>query len=238
MSKFFTAKKTEDAVVEYTGGSNSKYIGASGMFPVSIIAPFVNAGNAKATTIDLFVDYAEQKQVVYGNISYTNKDGSANVIGQDVFNKLVIVTGVDEINEPIEAELPIGKKGAMKDCAVLEDLADYEVVMQIRMEYGIYNNNITEKTVIKSFFRAEDYASAEEIVAAEAGKDVVFGTQYAKIAEGADYVQYHDGLDEAKVAEWIKAKRPKGTAGSSAAGQSESAVKKPSFGSKPKFGAK
>lgn len=231
---FYKAKKTEEAVAEFTGTGGSKYINASGMFPVTVIVPFVNAGNAKASTIDLFVDYNGQKQVVYGNMSYTNKDGSDNKIGQEIFNKLVVLAEVDEVSEPIEAELPIGKKGAAKDCAVLEDLADVECIMQVRMQYGVWNNNITEKTVIKSFFRASDNASVEEIVAAEAGKEVVFGAQYEQLAEGADFVTYEDGLDEERVKAWIKAKRPKGTGG---AGAAATATKKPSFGSKPKFGA-
>jgi len=233
MAPFFKKKTNEEDVVEYTGSGNSKYIGQSGMFPINIVAPFVNPGNAKASVIDLFVDYNGQKQVIYGNMSFTNKDGSDNKIGQEIFNKLVVITDVDDVEEPIEAELPIGKKGVNKDCAVLESLAGFDVIMQIRMEYGIWNNNIIEKTVIKSFFRAEDNASAEEIVAAEAGKEVVFGTQYTKLEEGADFVTYNDGLDEEKVAAWIKAKRPKGTGTSGPA----TATKKPSFG-KPKFGAK
>lgn len=232
---FYKAKKTEEATAEYTGSGNSKYISTSGMFPVTVIVPFVNAGKEKATVIDLFVDYNEQKQVVYGSMSYTNKDGKDNKIGQEIFNKFVILANVDEVAEPVEAELPIGKKGAMKDAAVLEDLADIEVIMQIRMEYGVWNNNITEKTVIKSFFRSTDNASVEEIVAAEAGKEVVFGTQYERLAEGADFVTYNDGLDEERVQAWVKAKRPKGTGGASAAATT---TKKPSFGAKPKFGAK
>lgn len=234
---FFKTTKDESTVAEYVGGGgDSKYIGSSGMFPVNVIVPFVNQGNEKATTIDFFVEYNGQKQVVYGNMSYTNKDGKANKIGQETFNKFTIIADVKEVNEPIEAELPIGKKEAMKDCAVLDDLTDIDIIMQVRMQYGVWNNNITEKTVITSFFRASDFASAEEIVAAEAGKEVIFGTQYATIAEGADFVKYEDGLDEEKVQAWIKAKRPKGTANST--GSSAAATKKPSFGNKPSFGKK
>ena len=228
---FYNVNKTEEATAEFTGGGDSKYISKSGMFPVNIIAPFVNQGNEKASTIDLYVDYNEQKQVIYGSMSYTNKDGSYNKIGREVFNKLVVLSGAEEINDPIDAELPIGKKGSAKDCAVLEDLTDINCIMQIRMEYGVWANNITEKTVIKSFFRAEDNASVEEILAAEAGKEVEFGAQYAKLEEGADFVTYGDGLTEERVQEWIKAKRPKGTGSASAA----STTKKPTFGKK-KFG--
>jgi len=226
------AKKTQ-ATDEFQGGGNSKYINASGMFPVNIIVPFINPGKEKASTIDLFVEYEGQKQVIYGNMSHTNRDGKENAIGMEVFNKLMTVTGVEEVDDPEDSELPIGKKEAMKPAATLDSLADQDVIMQIGMEYGVWNNNITEKTVIKSFFRASDNASAAEIDAAEQGQEVEFGTQYAIAAEGADFVKYGDGLDAEKVAAWIKAKRPKGTGGNTGAAATSA---KPSFGKK-KFGA-
>ena len=226
---FFKSNKSAEAVAEYEGGEGgSKYINHSGMYDINVIVPFVNQGNEKASTIDLFIEHDEQKQVIYGSMSYTNKDGKANKIGQEIFNKLVILSEVDSVADPVDAELPIGKKEAMKDVAALEDLADVDVTVQIRMEYGIFANNITKKTVIKSFFRTSDKASVEEILADEAGTEVEFGSQYAKIADGADFVTYNDGLDEERVQEWIKAKRPKGTGG----GSSTTATKKPSFGKK------
>ena len=226
---FFTTNKTADATSEFEGtGGGSKYISTSGMFLVTVLAPFVNNGNDKATAIDLFVDYNEQQQVIYGNMSYTNKDGGANKIGHEIFNKLVILADVENVSDPVDMDLPIGKKGADKTVAVLEDLMDVEAIMQVRMEYSIWNNDIKEKTVIKSFFRASDNASVAEILANEEGKEVVFGTQYATIAEGADYVDYKDGLDEEKVQAWIKAKRPKQTGNSGNA--AVTATKKPSFG--------
>jgi len=228
---FFKTDKTADATSEFEGTGGGKYISTSGMFPVTVLAPFVSNGNDKATTIDLFVDYNEQQQAIYGNMSYTNKDGGANKIGQEIFNKLVILADVEDVSDPVDMELPIGKKDANKTVAVLEDLMDVDVIMQVRMEYGVWNNNITKKTVIKSFFRASDNASVAEILADEEGKEVVFGTQYATIAEGADYVDYKDGLDEEKVQAWIKAKWPKGT-GTSGSTASATATKKPSFGRK------
>lgn len=231
---FFKKTTDAEATSEYEGGGDSKYIGKSGMYAVNIIAPFVNAGNEKASSIDLFINYNEQQQVIYGNMSYTNKDGSANKIGQEIFNKLVILSEVDEVEDPIDGELPIGKKGVMKDAAVLESLADVDVIVQVRMKYYIWANNIKESTDIKSFFRASDNASVAEILAAENGEEVEFGKQYATIAEGADFVSYEDGLTEERVTEWIKAKRPKGT-GSGSTVASTTATKKPSFGAK-KFG--
>lgn len=229
---FFTKQTDTTSVKEFGGTSGgSKYIGTSGMFPVNLIAPFLNQGNEQASSIDLFVDYEGQKQVIYGNMAFTNKDGSENKIGTGKFNKLVVIQNLVEVNDPIDGVLPIGKKGTSKDCAIIEDLADMDIIVQITMKYGIWNNNITEKTEIRSFFRGSDNASAEEITAADKGDDVEFGKQFTALSEGADFIQYGDGLDAERVKEWISAKRPKGTG----AGTSATATKKPSFG-KPKFG--
>jgi len=227
---FFTKQTDTESVTEFVGGGDSKYISKSGMYPINVIVPFVSTGREKHTTIDLFVEYNEQKQVIYGGMTFTNKDGKPNVIGRKILNKLVTLAGVDDVDDPVEAELPIGKKGAMKDVPVLESLADVDVIMQIRMEYGVWNNSITEKTVIKSFFRVSDNASVEEIVAAEQGKDVEFGAQYAALAENADFVTYNDGLTEEQVAEWIKNKRPKNSVGSGSTSTTQ--TRKPSFGRK------
>jgi hypothetical protein len=133
---------------------------------------------------------------------------------------------------PIEAELPIGKDGTSKDAAVLEDLADLEYLIRVQMEYSVHEGSIQEKKVVKGFYRAEDKASAEEIVnESEPGK------QYDKDEKYFDSVTYKDGLDEAAIEKWIAAGRPKGTGGGASKGTSEKA-EKPSFGTKRKFGSK
>ena len=150
--------------------------------------------------------------------------------GAIAFNKLLVVADIEDVEDPVEASLPIGKKGAEKDVSVLEDITDIDCKVRVQMEYGIYKGNITEKTIIKSFYRA-DGASAEEIV-----NGTEIGVQMVKDEPYLTNVTYKDNLTEADIAAWIKAKRPKGTAG--AAGSSEEGeTKKPSF-SKPKFGKK
>lgn len=217
------SKKAED--VKQSGGA---YINASGIYPVNIIAPIVSVSNGGSTSVDMFVDHLKQKQTIYGNLRITNNDGTPNKIGTKVFNQLMIIAGLDDVADPIEAKLPIGKKEAMKDCAVLEDLADIDVLMRVQMEYGAYNGNITEKKVIKGFYRAEDKATAEEIVnESEAGAGFEGDQKYV------NNITFKDDVTPEQVEAWIKAKRPNGTAGDAAA--SGDSQKAPAFGKK-RFG--
>lgn len=222
---FATASKKKEDVQQ--GGSN--HITGSGFFPITILAPVVSVSKGGSASVDLFVDHLTQKQIVYGNLRVTNNDGSPNKIGAKIFNQLLIIAGLDSVADPVEAELPIGKKGAMKPCDVLEDLADLEVIMRIQMEYSVYNGNIQEKKIIKSFFRASDNATAEEIVNEETP-----GAGYAREGKYENNVTYKDGLDEAAITAWIAAKRPEGTG---AAGGGTPAKEAPSFGTK-RFGKK
>lgn len=222
---FFKASKSKEDLKQSSG---SAYLNTSGCYPVNIIAPFASVSKGGSTSVDLFVDHEGQKQVIYGNLRVTNNDGSPNAIGAKTFNQLMIIADVEEVGEPIDAELPIGKNGADTDVGVLEDLADIDVILRIQMEYSSYNGNIQEKKVIRGFFRAEDNASAEEIV-----NGTEAGVQYEKEAKYFDNITYKDGLDADAIAAWVAAGRPKGTAGSSG-----EAPKKPAFGKRKSFGAK
>ena len=228
MSFAKTSKKAED--VKQSGGS--AYINASGVYPVNVIAPFVSVSNGGSESVDLFLEHAGQKQVLYGNLRVSNNDGSSNQIGAKVFNQLMIIAGIDDCADPIEAELPIGQKGKMKDVAVLEDLADIDVLMRVQMEYSAHNGNIQEKKVIKGFYRAEDSATAEEIVnESEVGKGFEGDQKYV------DNITFKDGLTPEAIEAWIKAKRPKGTAGDTEGAEEGGSKKAPNFGKK-RFGKK
>ena len=221
---FATASKKAEDVKQ----SSSNYINKSGIYPVRIIAPIVNVSNEGSTTVEMYVDYNGQKQDIYGNLRVTNKNGERNEIGSKIFNQLLIINGIDEVADPVEEELPVGKKGAMKTCAVLQDLVDIDVYMQVQMEYSAWNNNIQEKKIIRGFYRDTDKATAEEIV-----NDADKGKTYEKnLEEYATKVVYKDGLDEDAIKNWIKSNRPKGTA--TYAGSSEA----PSFGERKGFGSK
>lgn len=228
---FFKASKEQKDLEQNTGTS---YINKSGCFPVNIIAPFVSASKNGSVSVDLFLDHKGQNQVIYGNMRITNNDGSNNSIGAKVFNQLAVIAGVDDVSEPEENDLPIGKNNEIKPVAVLEDLCDIDVVLRIQMEYSIWNKNIQESKIIRGFYRAGDNASAEEIV-----NGTEAGVQYAKEEEYFENVTYKDGLDEETVAKWIKDKRPKGTGGAGSAGGSTGAAPKtPKFGAAKGFGSK
>ena len=222
MSFFQSSRKAEDVK---QGGSN--HITSSGVYPVTILAPVVSVSKGGSTSVDLYVDHNGQKQIVYGNLRVTNNDGSPNKIGAKVFNQLMIIAGLDDVADPIEAELPIGKKEAMKTVAVLEDLADVDVLMRVQMEYSVYNGNIQEKKVIKAFFRADDKATAEEIV-----NETTPGEGYERELKYVDNITFKDGLDQEQVTAWIAGGRQAGGASGAAAASS---AKKPSFGKK-RFG--
>ena len=221
---FFNASTKADDVKQ--GGSN--YINGSGIYPVVIVAPVVSASPGGSVSVDMFVDHLGQKQIVYGNLRTTNNDGTPNKIGAKVFNQLMIIAGLESCADPVEAEVPMGQKSAMKTVAVLEDLVDTEVLMRVQMEYSTHKGNIQEKKNIKAFFRASDNATAEEIVT---GSDV--GKGFEREQKYVDSVTYKDGLTPEDITAWIAAKRPKGTAGQAADGEAPAA---PSFGQKRSFG--
>ena len=226
MSFFKSSKKAEDVK---QGGSN--HITLSGLYPVVILAPIVSVSKNGSTSIDMYVDHKGQKQVIYGNLRITNNDESENKIGSKIFNQLLIISGKDEITDPIEAELPIGKKEAMKEVAVLEDLADVPVLMRVQMEYSVYKSNIQEKKVIKGFFRESDNASAEEIV-----NESEVGLAFEKEMKYVDNVTYKDDLTPETIQSWIAGGRKEGLPSGSSAGSSSEPAKKPAFG-KRRFGA-
>jgi len=230
MSNFFKAKKKAEDLKQ--GGGN--YITQSGIYPVNVIAPFVNISAKGSTTVDFYINHKDKKQVMYGNLRITNNNDSdgnevTNEIGTKVFNQFVIIAELKDVSGPIEATLPIGPKEASKDVAVLEDLADIDVLMQVQIEYSKYNGSFKEKKIIKGFFRAEDKATAEEIV-----NDSGFGEGYAKSEKYFNNITYNDVTKE-EIQEWIDAKRPEGTAGDSASGASKP---KADFGKKRSFGKK
>jgi hypothetical protein len=227
MSSFFKSSKKAEDVKQ--GGSN--HITASGVYPVMILAPIVSVSKNGSTSIDMYLEHKGQKQVIYGNLRITNNDGSDNKIGSKVFNQLLIIAGKDEVSDPIEVELPIGKKEAMKEAAILEDLADIPILMRIQMEYSVYNGKIQEKKVIKAFFRESDNASAEEIV-----NESDAGESFEKEMKYVDNVTYKDDLTPETIQAWIAGGRKDGLPAGSSAGSSSEPAKKPAFG-KRRFGA-
>ena len=228
MGNFFKAKTDKKAIEEQSGGGG-KYIGKSGIYDVEVIVPMVSTSKTDVTTVDFFINYNGQQQPLYGNLRLNNKDGSES-FSAHLFNKFCIIAGIEDVEDPVEADLPIGKKGADKTVSVLEDLADITCKVRVQMEYAVYNGNITEKTIIKGFYN-EAGSSAEEVV-----NDAKHGEQLEKDLPYAENVTYKDGTTAEGIAQWIKDKRPKGTAGAATTGGTSAgtvaAKKKPSFGKK------
>lgn len=220
MSFFKSRKKAED--LKQSGGS---YINKSGMYPVEILAPIVNVSEKGSTAVDMFLEYKGKEQVLYGNLRISNNNGDENEIGSKTFNQLVIISDADSVEDPIEVDLPIGKKGAIKSAAVLEDLTDVSVIIRVQMEYSVWNDEIQEKKIIKGFYR-DDKASAEEIV-----METEIGVQYEKDLEYADNVTYKDDLTEEEVKAWISSNR-KGSAKSSSKAETSRKARGSSFGKK------
>jgi len=227
---FFKTRKDAESVKESNGG-NSKYINKPGIYDVNVIAAFVNEGKGGSLAVDFFIEKDEQPQPLYGGLRVLNNDGSENKIGASVFNKLLVILDEDEAADPEEATLPIGKEGADKDVAVIPNLTDFDIKVWVAVEYSVYNGSIQEKKIIRNFYRANDGASAEEIVnEAETGAQYAKDLEYLETSENKGVI-YKDDLTKETVDQWIKDKRPKGTVGGS------TSAKKPSF-TKRRFQAK
>lgn len=227
----FKANKAE--VKDYEGGGND-YLTKSDIYENVTLKRLIydEAPNGGAV-INLFVSNNGVDQVVYGDIRVFNKGGVENKIGREKLDELLVVLGLDGLDDPVEEDLPIGKKKAMKTVAVFEEIDDVEIDIKILNKYSVWNNNIMEKHTVAKVYRSGDHATAAEIILSETEPDEVeLGSKFEKDQEYTDAVKYEDGLTEEEITAWIKAKRPKGTAGASG-----TTAKKPSF-KKPvkKFG--
>ena len=234
---FYKAKRDEKSLKEFTG-EGSKYLNKPGIYDTSVIAAFLNeAEKSEAATIDFFLEYQGEKQPLYGNWYISKKDGKENESGIALLEKLMVILDLEELSDPEEEELPIGKDSAMKVVPVIPELTNFDVKIKIGIEYGKYNGNYTEKKVIKTFYRAEDGATADEIVhdAEEKGKQYQKDLEYFEQNEDAGY-KYNDGVTKEEIEAWVQAKRPRGTAGASSSAATGT-VKKPSF-NKKRFSAK
>lgn len=192
----FFVPKTDVASVQ-DGGS---YISTSGIYDVTLKVVSVKVNESNARSLDFNVDYQGSSQVFYG-LKLDNNDGSEN-FERKVFNKLVIVAGLDSVSEPEIQEHKLGKDQTPTDLAVLTDFTDLPVKMRVQFEYSKYQGQIKEKKLIRSFYRASDGATAAEILA---GKG--FGTQLEKDMAYAANITYKDGLTAEEVAAWKEAQK-------------------------------
>jgi hypothetical protein len=125
----------EQAAKQSDGGS---YINKSGIYDITLLAPIVETNSKGAQSLNFYVDYADNAQVVYSNLKLQNNDGSENFEMETVM-KLLAVSEVDGVADPVEATLPIGPAKADKDVLILEDLTDIDLKMRVQMQYSVYN---------------------------------------------------------------------------------------------------
>jgi len=193
---FFKARRTADALREQGEGGN--YINKSGIYPVTINFVSVQVNDKNARSLVFNVDYKGTTNILYG-LTLDNNDGSEN-FKMNIFNKLVIIAGLEVVSDPVIETRKVGKNQIEKEFSVLTDFSGLEVQIRVQEEYSIWNNELSEKLEIRGFYRA-DGATAGEIEAGEG-----FGNKRKKDEEFKDAVTYKDNLTAEKVAEMKKAK--------------------------------
>ena len=198
---FFTANHNQDALKEQ--GEGGKYISKSGIYPVTINFISVQVNDKNARSLVFNVDYEGSSNTLYG-LTLDNNDGSKN-FKQDLFNKLVLIAGLESVADPISETHKVGKDQTEREFAVLEEFSGLEIQVRIQEEYSLWQGALSEKKEIRGFYRA-DGATAGEI---EAGAG--FGDKLAKDLEFAEAVTYKDNLTADKV-KTLKAAKAAGRA--------------------------
>lgn len=191
MSMFFTANKNIEAVKEATGD----YINTSGIYDVIIKFVSVNRGINGSISLDFNCEYKGTPVTIYG-LRLTNNDGSENFQAK-LFNKLLVIAGLDGVSEPQIESHVVGKDKAPKEFSVITELSDLAVKVRIQYSYSLYEGKIIERREIRNFYRESDGAVASEILL-----DSGFGTQLEKDKKYAANITYNDGLTAETIAQW------------------------------------
>lgn len=218
--------KVKKEVIEKTGNGGA-YITQSGLYDVTIGALTLDINEHGARTIGAYITLdGENYQMLYGALPLDLFDGSQEIEGNvNTLMRLATIAGFESIEDPVEMALPIGKEGADKDILVFDQFSDLPCKLWVKVEYskGKKNGVIYENRIIKDAFR-EDGASADEIA-----NESEIGVKMTKREKYFTETKYKD-TDEAEVAAWIEAGRPK-TASTGTAAKTTVAPKR-------KFGAK
>lgn len=197
---------TNQAAVEENAGAS--YVAKSGVYDVTIKFASVSTAASKAKSVNFSFEWEGNTQTIYGP-NVVKKDQSHNEIGMKLINKLAIIAGMGDGQEPTIAQEThrVGKDNNEMEFAVITDFTDMDVKVRLQEEYSLYGGTIKKQMVIKSFFR-EDGASAEEIV-----NDTPVGVRLAlETDKYAAHVTYLDNLTEEDVEAWKASKRSGGSA--------------------------
>jgi len=199
----FKVSTSKEAIAD-NGGSS--YINASGIYDVTIkFASLDKSTKSQAESVNFNLDYNGNDQTIYGPYIKGGK-GQDLEIGQKLINKLAVVAGMTDGDtfELEPEEHPVGKDNTPREFNVIQNFSDLPIKIRIQLEYGINpnTNEISEKKVIKSFFR-EDGASAEEITnESEIGKRLAWETEKV-----ADAITYKDDVTAEDVVTWKESKK-------------------------------
>jgi len=199
--------------IEKAAEGNSSYIKTSGIYDLNLRAAEVKPTTNGATQ----VNYIFNNIMSYGN-TVVNKQGK-RIFGMDILEGLAATLGEEVLSDPEPTDVKFKTQTKSLNC--IPELTDVDVKAWIAFEYRIYNGEIQENVSVKRFYRAADGASGSEVLS---GKDI--GTQLAKDEKYASEVKYSDGLDEAAVEAWKKAK---------ADGNSSTTTPAPATNSAPTF---
>lgn len=155
----------------------------------------VNKGVNGSLSLDFNCEYKGTPVTIYG-LRLTNNDGSENFQAK-LFNKLLVIAGLDGVSEPTIESHVVGKDKAPKEFSVITELSDLPIKMRIQYTYSLYEGKIIERREIKNFYRESDGAVASEILLDEG-----FGTQLEKDKKYAANITYNDGLTAETIAQW------------------------------------
>lgn len=215
-AKGFSLGITEEDVNKVGGSS---FIGTSGVYDVTVLAVTVDENENGAISLGFYVDLGnDNTQMLYGALPLSTFDNNTKLDGnRKTFGAFCMLSGVpvDMKFNPVEAELPIGKEGAMKEVFILDDFAEIKVKAWVKLEhYRKSDNTIGEKKHIMRFYRAEDNADASELKNPE-----TIGTRFAKDSEHHTSTKYN-GCTEEEVKAAIDARKG-GTSGTTSGAKSE-----------------
>lgn len=220
---FLNKQLTKDDIT--SSGSGGGYINKSGIYDVTLKRVSVSTAKSGAQAIDIGYEYNGNEGTIYG-MYILNGQGDF-LPGFKTFTQLATIAGlVDDdgkmvIDDPEAQTHKLGKDNKEVELQVLDQFTDFPCTIRVQMEYSLYNNEIRENKVIKSFFR-EDGAFAEEILAGKTpGGRLAFENEKL-----ADNVTYKDDLTPEQVAAWKESKRSnKGAATAAAASTPKPAAK-------------
>lgn len=183
----------------------------NGMCDIIITNMYVNKskdGNNKGLALNMEFKKAEDmnkedavKQTIFQAIIYRKADGTVNTYGQDLLSKIAKVCGKtqDELNKTVSKQITIGKDKKVETVEAIPALTGAKLTGKFRQEFDMYDGKLTDRVRLLTVFRTTDKASAQEILKAAEGADVVLGKQYAMENEKEVTPRYANGLNAEKV---------------------------------------